>query len=61
MELKCLWDCVPEDKAHESLKELCMLMVEEASRQDEMLSCTYTWSYDDERDGSIDKRVCGTD
>ncbi len=61
MEFKFLWDDVPEDKAHESLKELCMMMVEEASKQDEMLLCTHTWSYDDERDGSSDERVRGTD
>lgn len=61
MEFTFLWDDAPEDKAHENLKELCMMLVEEASRQDELLSCTHTWSYDDERDDSSGRRIRDTD
>ncbi len=40
----------PQDEAYEKLKELCELMVAEAYRQDDLLSCPHTWVYDEERD-----------
>jgi len=61
MDFTFLWEDAPKDKAHESLKELCMLMVEEKSKQDDLLSCPHTWSYDDERDGIGDRRIRDTD
>jgi hypothetical protein len=47
----------PKDEAHEQLKELCEMIVAEAVRQDDLLSCPHTWLYDEERDD----RVCDQD
>lgn len=41
----------PQDEAYEQLKELCEMIVAEAVRQDDLLSCPHTWLYDEERGG----------